>query len=82
MAGASFAGMDDRGRHLDKSTFALSKIPAPEDTGGVQETCDGVVGGDVDLLGFKDGKDVVTVDAGGCLWYPSVYNCPNRPPGV
>lgn len=52
--------MDDRGRHLDKSTFALSRIPAPEDTGGVKETCDGVVGGDVDLLGFKDVKGVVT----------------------
>jgi hypothetical protein len=55
--------MDDRGRHLDKSTFFLSRTLTPVDTGGVARCSDGVVGGVVDLRSSNEEvKDVVAVD--------------------
>ena len=77
MAGASLAGIDDRGRHLDKSTLLLSSTLAPAVDKGVDNDCEGVVGGVVDLLGSND--DVREVDALDALFFQPAYESPNRP---
>jgi hypothetical protein len=52
--------MDDRGRHLDKSTLLLSSTLTPETADGVGNDCEGVDGGVEDFLGSRE--EVIEVE--------------------
>ena len=74
------AGMDDRGRHLDKSTLLLSRTGTPAVADGVGKICEGVVGGDVDFLGSKDdAREVGAVEVCGVMLLQLTYESPGAP---
>ena len=67
--------MDDLGRHLDRSTFPLSKTFGPKTTEGIERDCTGLGGGDVDAFSSKeDVKSVEVVDSFGVPLLPLAYS--------
>lgn len=74
------AGIDDRGRHLERSTLLLSRILNPSVPDGVDMICDGVVGGEVDFLGPKDdAREVGAVEVFGVMLVQPMYESPGTP---
>lgn len=72
--------MDDRGRHLDKSTFPLSNTFGPKTTDCPGRDCKGLGGGDVDAFSSKeDVKSVEVVDSFGVLLLPPAYSLSIEP---
>jgi hypothetical protein len=72
--------MEDRGRHLDKSTFPLSSTFGPKITDRAEKVCRGLGGGDVDAFSSKgDVKSVEVVDSFGVLLLPPAYSLSIEP---